>query len=117
MEDLPAKPQPKDPYAQARALGREFARAANVPQAKRKASGPKGKRGGARPGAGAPRGNSNAKGHKRPAGAGRKAVVPGDPRHIKINVAINNAEAAALDAKAAAAGLTRLDMIRALISM
>ncbi len=110
MEDLPAKPQPKDPYAQARALGRELARAANVPQAKRKVAGSKGKRGGARRGAGHPKGVPSPN-------SGRKAAVPGDPRRIKINVAINNAEAAALDAKAAAAGLTRLDMIRALISM
>ena len=111
MEDLPAKPQPKDPYAQARALGRELARAANVPQAKLKQARPaKGKRGGFRPG------GHWTKGKPRPPGTvGRKAAIPGDPRNIKINIAINRAEAAALDAKAKAAGLTRPDMIRALI--
>lgn len=66
-------------------------------------------------------GNKNALGHrgpigrKRPEGAGRKPAAPGDPRKIKINVAINQAESDALDAKAAAAGLSRLDMIRKLI--
>ena len=72
-------------------------------------------RGGARPGAGAPRGNKNAKGHKRPQTAGRRPAAPGDPRRINITFAINRAEAAALDAKAAAAGLSRAELIRALI--
>ena len=70
-------------------------------------------------GRGAPLGNKNGagnKGRQRPSGAGRKPAQVGDPRNIKINIAINNAEAAALDAKAAAAGLSRADLIRALIS-
>lgn len=66
------------------------------------------RRGGARPGAGHPRGVPSPK-------SGRKATVPGCPRNIKINIAINSAEAAALDAKAAAAGLSRADLIRTLI--
>ncbi len=66
-------------------------------------------RGGARPGAGHPRGVPSPN-------SGRKAAILGDPRNIKINIAINRAEAAALDAKAAAAGLSRADLIRALIS-
>ena len=70
-------------------------------------------------GRGAPLGNKNGagnKGRQRPSGAGRKPAQVGDPRNIKINIAINNAEAAALDAKAAAAGLSRADLIRSLIS-
>lgn len=72
-------------------------------------------------GRGAPLGNKNALGNSSRKGktnpnAGRKPAAPGDPRNIKINIAINRAEAAALDAKAAAAGLSRADLIRALIS-
>lgn len=82
-------------------------------------------------GRGAPLGNKNAvgnrgggaaggaagKGKPKP-GSGRhaKGAIFGDPRNIKINIAINSAEAAALDAKAAAAGLSRADLIRAFIS-
>lgn len=90
-----------------------------MPRAKKTEKNPapkKSGRGGARPGAGAPKGNKNAKGHKRPQTAGRQPAAPGDPRNIKINIAINRAEAALLDAKAATAGLSRADLIRALIS-
>lgn len=74
-------------------------------------------------GRGAPLGNKNGignaagKGKPKP-GSGRhaKGAIFGDPRNIKINIAINSAEAAALDAKAAVAGLSRADLIRALIS-
>lgn len=74
-------------------------------------------------GRGAPLGNKNALGNsagkgKPKLGSGRHArgAILGDPRNIKINIAINRAEAAALDAKAAAAGLSRADLIRMLIS-
>ena len=90
-----------------------------MPRAAKKTKTPapkKSGRGGARTRVGAPRGNTNALGHIKPPHAGRQPAAPGDPRSTKINVAINRAEAAALDAKAAAAGLSRADMIRALIS-
>lgn len=74
-------------------------------------------------GRGAPLGNKNALGNSSRKGkpnpnAGNRALnaILGDPRNIKINIAINRAEAAALDAKAAAAGLSRADLIRMLIS-
>ena len=116
--DTDATPRKKIKNAPPKIGGRKKNKMTTAPQKNQKDAAQKSGRG-----RGAPLGNKNGlgnaagKGKPKP-GSGRhaKGAIFGDPRNIKINIAINSAEAAAIDAKAAAAGLSRADLIRSLIS-
>ncbi len=84
------------------------------------------KRGGARPGAGAPKGNKNGlgnrggpgapKGNRYAVGHGRPRVNPAEPCTVKINIALTATDAARLKERASEAGQTAPQYLRFLIN-